>query len=43
MGQHEDVREGVASFLEKRKPVFTGSVASGLPDLFPFYKTPEFA
>jgi len=42
MGQHEDVREGVASFLEKRKPVFTGSVASGLPDLFPFYKTPEF-
>lgn len=43
MGQHDDVREGVASFLEKRKPVFTGSVASGLPDLFPFYKTPEFA
>lgn len=42
MGQSADVAEGVASFLEKRKPDFKMSVANELPDLFPFYKTPEF-
>jgi len=42
MGQSPDVAEGVASFLEKRKPAFKMSVARELPDLFPFYRTPEF-
>ncbi|HMO54775.1 MAG TPA: crotonase/enoyl-CoA hydratase family protein [Tepidiformaceae bacterium] len=42
MGGTPDVREGVASFLEKRAPNFTMSVASDLPDLFPNYKVPEF-
>ena len=42
MGQTADVAEGVASFLEKRKPEFKMSVAKELPDLFPLYKTPEF-
>ena len=42
MGQSADVREGVASFLEKRKPDFKMSVANELPDLFPFYATPVF-
>lgn len=42
MGQSADVAEGVASFLEKRKPHFTMSVATELPDLFPFYETPAF-
>lgn len=42
MGQSADVAEGVASFLEKRKPDFKMSVANELPDLFPFYKTPAF-
>lgn len=42
MGQSADVREGVASFLEKRAPKFSMSVARELPDLFPFYRTPEF-
>lgn len=42
MGQSADVREGVASFLEKRAPKFSMSVARELPDLFPFYRTPGF-
>jgi enoyl-CoA hydratase/carnithine racemase len=42
MGQSPDVAEGVASFLEKRKPDFKMSVANELPDLFPFYRTPAF-
>ena len=42
MGQSADVKEGVASFLEKRAPRFAMSVANDLPDLFPFYRTPQF-
>ncbi len=43
MGASADSREGVASFLEKRPPQFSMSVSRDLPDLFPFYATPEFA
>jgi enoyl-CoA hydratase/carnithine racemase len=42
MGQSADVKEGVASFLDKRAPKFAMSVSRELPDLFPFYKTPAF-
>jgi enoyl-CoA hydratase/carnithine racemase len=41
-GQSEDVKEGVASFLEKRAPSFPERVSSGLPDLFPGWEDPPF-
>ncbi|WP_245672595.1 enoyl-CoA hydratase-related protein [Aldersonia kunmingensis] len=33
-GTSDDVREGVAAFLDKRTPVFPQRVSAGLPDLF---------
>jgi enoyl-CoA hydratase/carnithine racemase len=42
MGQSADVREGVASFLEKRPPNFQMSVSKELPDLFPWWEDPTF-
>jgi enoyl-CoA hydratase/carnithine racemase len=42
MGQSPDVREGVAAFLDKRPPNFPMKVSSDLPDLFPWWKEPEF-
>jgi enoyl-CoA hydratase/carnithine racemase len=41
-GQSADVREGVASFLEKRQPSFPERVGEGLPDLFPGWADPPF-
>jgi enoyl-CoA hydratase/carnithine racemase len=34
MGQAPDVREGIASFLEKRPPDFPGKVSTDVPDVF---------
>jgi len=42
MGRSADVREGVASFLEKRAPHFTMSPSTELPDLFPWFEQPAF-
>jgi enoyl-CoA hydratase/carnithine racemase len=42
MGQSSDVKEGVASFLEKRPPNFQMSVSKELPDLFPWWEQPTF-
>jgi enoyl-CoA hydratase/carnithine racemase len=39
-GQSDDVREGIASFLEKRAPSFADSVSDGLPELFPDREDP---
>ncbi|GAB5457416.1 MAG: crotonase/enoyl-CoA hydratase family protein [Henriciella sp.] len=41
-GQTEDAKEGIASFLEKRKPVYPVKVSDGMPDFFPWWEEPEF-
>jgi enoyl-CoA hydratase/carnithine racemase len=41
-GQAEDVREGIAAFLEKRPADFPERVSDGLPDIMPGWKAPEF-
>jgi enoyl-CoA hydratase/carnithine racemase len=42
-GQSADVREGIASFLEKRPPSFSDRVSDGLPDVFPGRSEPGFS
>lgn len=37
-----DAAEGVASFLDKRAPVFPGRVSTDLPDIFPDWVEPEY-
>jgi len=41
-GQSADVREGIASFLEKRAPEFTDRVSDGLPDVLEGREAPVF-
>ena len=42
-GMAADVREGIASFLEKRMPNFPGRVSSDLPDVFDAAGRPPWA
>ncbi|MEO8296388.1 MAG: crotonase/enoyl-CoA hydratase family protein [Burkholderiales bacterium] len=42
-GRSADAREGVTSFLEKRKPNFTDRVADGMPDYFPWWEEPDYS
>ena len=41
-GQSADVREGVSSFLEKRKPSYPNQVSTDMPGFFPWWDEPAF-
>ena len=42
LGQMDDVREGVGSFLEKRPPRFTMKPSRDLPDFYPWWEERPF-
>jgi enoyl-CoA hydratase/carnithine racemase len=41
-GRSADVKEGVASFLEKRPPDFPDRVSADMPDFFPWWREPTY-
>jgi enoyl-CoA hydratase/carnithine racemase len=41
-GQAQDVREGIAAFLDKRPAQFPERVSDGLPEIMPGWTAPEF-
>jgi enoyl-CoA hydratase/carnithine racemase len=42
-GQSPDVKEGVTSFLEKRKPHFTQKVSTDMPEYFPWWDERKYS
>ena len=38
----DDAKEGIASFLEKRSPVYPDKVSTDLPDFFPWWDEPVY-
>jgi enoyl-CoA hydratase/carnithine racemase len=41
MGQEKDSREGIESFLEKRRPRFPMKVSADMPDFYPWWREPK--
>jgi len=41
-GRSNDAKEGIESFLEKRKPNFTDTVSKNLPDFYPWWEKRDF-
>lgn len=41
LGSGGDVKEGVAAFMEKRKPRFPGRVSTDMPDLYPWWENDD--
>lgn len=39
-GKQKDANEGIQSFLEKRRPQFTMSASTDMPDFYPWWKEP---
>ncbi len=41
-GRMTDVKEGIASFLDKRSPIFSDKVNSDMPEYFPWWNEEEY-
>ncbi len=42
LSRGKDAKEGIASFLEKRNPMYPGKVSEDMPDFYPWWETPEY-
>ncbi|GIX19001.1 MAG: hypothetical protein KatS3mg120_0677 [Erythrobacter sp.] len=43
LSRSADAREGIASFLEKRRPVYPGKVSTDMPDFYPWWDERPYA
>ncbi|HEY8603927.1 crotonase/enoyl-CoA hydratase family protein [Tsuneonella suprasediminis] len=42
LSRSDDAKEGVASFLAKRSPVYPDTVSGHMPDFYPWWEEPDF-